>query len=97
MRWRAFFFLPSDGTDQDTNAEPEDNDEYYGFNSKKAPPQIEELKPFEDDLVRMIDSIEFRHISNPFQDTLAYLLIIVFQFGSFSFCSGVKNDRHRQH
>ena len=69
MRWRAFFFLQSDGTDQDTNAEPED-DEYYGFNSKKAPPQIEELKPFEDDLVRMIDSIEFRNISNPFQDTL---------------------------
>ena len=40
------------------------------FNSRKSPPQIEELKPFEDDLVKLIKSIEFRRVHDSFQSTL---------------------------
>ena len=63
MRWKAFFFLYS--------AEEEASDSAkYGFKSKKTPPQIEELKRFEEDLATMIENIKFRRVDNPFQAKL---------------------------
>ena len=64
MRWRAFFFLR--GENSGDNGE----DEKFGFKSRKCPPQIEEMRPFEDDIVRLVEKIEFRKISDPFQDML---------------------------
>lgn len=67
MRWRAFFFLREGKGGESDDLEDARN---FGFNSRKCPPQIEELKPFEDDMVRLIEKIEFRKVSDPFQDML---------------------------
>lgn len=61
MRWKALFF---------TDDQPSDTyhqDDHYGFKSKQCPPQIDEMKPFEDDLYHLIDSISFRQTSNDLQ------------------------------
>ena len=43
---------------------------HYGFNSRRCPPQIDELKSFEDDMVKLIGNIQFRRPRNNFQRTL---------------------------
>ena len=65
MRWRAFFFLRSD--DEEVEQEEE---EHYGFNSRRCPPQMDELKPFEDDIEKLIGNIQFRRPRDNFQKTL---------------------------
>ena len=62
MRWKAFFFL--NGTSS------EDDKERYGFRSRKCPPQVDELKAFEDDLCNMIDNVVFRPVPCEFQDKM---------------------------
>ena len=47
-----------------------DNKETYGFKSRKCPNGIDELSKFEDDLMLMIKNIEFRNVSNRFEDQL---------------------------
>ena len=44
--------------------------ETYGFKSRKCPPAVKELEQFEHDLRNMIKNIEFRKVSNNFQDKL---------------------------
>lgn len=66
MRWRAFFFLRGDG---DT-ADDCENRRKFGLKSRGTPPQIEEMKDFEDDLAKMIERIEFRKCYDSFQNTL---------------------------
>ena len=41
-----------------------------GFKSRKCPNGIDELSKFEDDLMLMIKNIEFRNVSNTFEDQL---------------------------
>ena len=55
MRWRAFFFLRSEDEEDERGGGT-----HYGFNSRKCPPQIDELKAFEDDIAKMIERIAFR-------------------------------------
>ena len=65
MRWRAFFYLGKE------NEEDEQGDGmHYGFNSRRCPPQIDELKPFEDDAVKLIENIQFRRTRDRFQKIL---------------------------
>ena len=40
--------------------------ETYGFKSTKNPPPVEELKDFEDDMLKMIQSVKFKQVNNPF-------------------------------
>lgn len=62
MRWKAHFFLnPS------TSSTTREN---YGFKSTKNPPPIEELKDFEDDVCKMIQSVKFKQVNNPFLNKL---------------------------
>ena len=44
--------------------------ETYGFKSTKNPPPIEELKDFEDDMLKMIQSVKFKQVNNPFLNKL---------------------------
>ena len=44
--------------------------ETYGFRSNKCPPAVEELAEFELDLMKMINSIEFRSVRNNFLSKL---------------------------
>lgn len=65
MRWRAFFYLRS-GSDETS----EGQDEHYGFNSRRCPPQVEELKAFETDMGKLVKNIKFRKANDSFQNTL---------------------------
>lgn len=61
MRWKALFYL-SDETPDDHSKK-----ENFGLKSRKCPPKIDELRPFEDDMYRMIETLEFRHATNDLQ------------------------------
>ena len=64
MRWKAFFFLRGDRSDaQDENGK-------YGLKRQKCPPQIEALKPFEADMLKLIDEVEFTTVNDDFQKRL---------------------------
>ena len=62
MRWKAHFFLNPDTTSS--------SKETYGFKSSKNPPPVEELKDFEDDMLKMIQSVKFKQVNNPFLNKL---------------------------
>ena len=73
MRWKAFFFLnPEDANHDSKNDDTLHNpaDGKFGFRSRKCPPQIQELKPFEDDMLKMIENIRFRKVTDQFQSKL---------------------------
>ena len=55
MRWKAYFFLnPAVSTSsKDT----------YGFKSTKNPPPVDELKEFEDDMLKMVQSTKFTQVN----------------------------------
>ena len=58
MRWEAYFFL-----NPDVSTSSKDT---YGFKSTKNPPPIDELKGFEDDMLKMVQSTKFIQVNNPF-------------------------------
>ena len=49
---------------------PLSSKETYGFKSTKNPPPIEELKDFENDMLKMIQSVKFKQVNNPFLNKL---------------------------
>ena len=63
MRWKALFFekpeLKGPGI------------ETYGFKSNKAPPQMEHLNAFENDVYDLVSNIEFNQRRNDFQKKLS--------------------------
>ena len=61
IRWRSFHYL---------NPSPSSKKETFGFQTTKPPPQVPELKHFENRLYELIKSIKFRLYSNNFQDKL---------------------------
>ena len=65
MRWKAFFFLRGGGSE-----EQKESNEKYGLNSRKCPPVVDELKPFEDDVLKLIENLEFRRTNDHFQERL---------------------------
>ena len=69
MRWRAFFFLKGDQTKTEDHPDSGAN-EHFGFKSRKCPPRVEELEAFEDDLLKMIESVQSRRVSDDFQKRL---------------------------
>ena len=62
MRWKAHFFL-----NPTTDSSPKQT---YGFKTRKCPPQIEELKKFENDLFKMVEDIRFRTVNDQFLNAL---------------------------
>ena len=65
MRWKAFHFLQKSSDD----TQPPKTST-YGLKSKRSAPPIPELKPFEDDVIKMIENIKFRRTNNDFLQTL---------------------------
>jgi len=61
MRWKAYHFL--------NKTEPTAN-ESYGFKSRTSLPQINELIPFEDDMINLIQNIKFNDTKCSFQRKL---------------------------
>ena len=64
MRWKAFFFLRGE------NGETQVSEEKYGLKSRKCPPQVNALKAFEEDMLKLIDDLEFKKTNDDFQKTL---------------------------
>ena len=64
MRWRAFFFLKNEDGHQDNL------DDKFGFKSTKCPPQVDDMKPFEEDMLRMVENIKFERVTSHFQSKL---------------------------
>ena len=62
MRWKALFY--------DNPTSNNNNSDTFGFRSRKCPPVIADMKHFENDVFSMVNSIEFRKISDPFQQQL---------------------------
>ena len=65
MRWRAFFYLNGD-----TNTQSQTKTQTFGLKSKNSPPTIPDMKPFEEDLTRMIENVQFRQSNDEFMATL---------------------------
>ncbi|XP_072050354.1 uncharacterized protein [Amphiura filiformis] len=63
IRWRTFFFLNPDASSR--------RKETYGFPTTKPPPQVPELKEFEDGMLNIIQNVEFRNVNKPFQKQLS--------------------------
>ena len=63
MRWKAFFFLKGEKNDSW-------DDTCFGFQSRKSPPQAEELKGFEEDLTKLVEKIRFKKVNEPFLNKL---------------------------
>ena len=59
MRWKALLYLnPSD----------ESRAGKFNLKSRKCPPRIDELKPFEDDLFKLVENLRFKKVIKNFQD-----------------------------
>ena len=63
MRWKAHFFLKGDKISKQNNR--------FDLPSNKTPPTILEMKPFENDVINLIENIKFRTAENQFQKSLA--------------------------
>ena len=61
MRWKAQHFL-------NLNLNPEK--ETFGFKTRNNPPVIEELKEFEDGMMKIIQKVKFKNIECQFQKDL---------------------------
>ena len=60
MRWKLIA----------VKSEKVNQENHYGFKTTNNAPQIDELKPFEDDVYKLITSIEFKKVNNDFQTSL---------------------------
>ena len=51
MRWKAHFFLKGEKSQENTRN--------FGLSSNKTPPTVLELKPFEEDVIKLLETIKF--------------------------------------
>ena len=74
MRWRTLFFLQENECGEEgSGTEDEhkkDGKETFGFKTRNCPPTIEELQEFEEELLQMIENVQFHQTSNDFQKQL---------------------------
>ena len=63
MRWKAHFFL--------NGKKSQENITNFGLSSNKTPPTVLELKPFQEDVIKLLENMKFRDTKSHFQDTLA--------------------------
>ena len=61
MRWKVYFI----------NGSNEASNNKIGLKLRNNPPQVKELKYFEEDMVKMIENLEFQHVNDQFLNTLA--------------------------
>ena len=65
MRWKAHFFLRNNEEQQSSGRNPT-----FGLKSKQSPPSVPELKRFEEDIIHLIENIEFNNSTNEFIKTI---------------------------
>ena len=64
IRWEAIFFMK--GGNQ-TDPTIHKTGLAFSINSAKCPPQVKELVPFEEDLIKLVKNIKFRKVDSKFQ------------------------------
>ena len=67
MRWKAKFFEE----EEEVSAEDHDN---YGFKTTRTPKPIQHLQAFEEDLINMVQNVEFRKTRSKFQTELSEIV-----------------------
>ena len=60
MRWKAYFHL-------NPNSKPIVH-ETFGFKPRKSAPAVKEMLSFETELIKLIQSLKFKPLTNPFQE-----------------------------
>ena len=78
LRWKAFWYerkleAQAENQNPENNAINEEEEEQfssYGFRSPRTPPPSDHLKPFENDLFKLINELEFDYKPNHFQRQL---------------------------
>ena len=65
MGWEAHFFLKTNK--ENNNPKPVNT---YGLKTKNRAPHVPELKPFEDDVTRLLENVKFRDIRDDFIQAL---------------------------
>ena len=68
IRWKAIFFMKGGNQFDPTTHKTVLT---FGINSVKCPPQVKELVPFEEDLIKLIKNITFQKVDNKFQGMFA--------------------------
>ena len=73
MRWKTFFY-DRDNSNKYNNKNntyvDETIDNKFKFKTRKCPLQIQDMKDFENDLLKLIESIQFRTVSDEFLNKL---------------------------
>ena len=73
MRWKTFFY-DRDNSNKYNNKNntyvDETIDNKFKFKTRKCPMQIQDMKDFENDLLKLIESIQFRTVSDEFLNKL---------------------------
>ena len=69
MRWEVVHSKKKKDKDMDENEEEEEKNT-YGFRTPFNAPKCPELKPFEDDLIKLLGEIETKYVGNPLQDQM---------------------------
>ena len=73
MRWKTFFY-DRDNSNKYNNKNntyvDETIDSKFKFKTRKCPLQIQDMKDFENDLLKLIESIQFRTVSDEFLNKL---------------------------
>ena len=62
MRWKALHFLNPKSDQQQCSK--------FNLKSRKCLLQIDELKPFEDDMFQLVKNVKFKQVKNKFQEKL---------------------------
>ena len=62
MRWKLFWSKIQENDKLSKN--------FFGFKSCNYPPSMPELKPFEEDLIAMVSSLEMKLHNNPMQERM---------------------------
>ena len=52
MRWKAHFFLKGEKSQENTRN--------FGLSFTKTPPTVLELKPFKENVIKLLETIKFR-------------------------------------
>ena len=55
MRWKAHFFLKGEKSQEKS----QENTRNFGLLSNKTPPTVLELKPFKEDVIKLLETIKF--------------------------------------
>ena len=63
IRWKAIFFMK---VQNQTEPITHKTGLTFGLNSAKYPPQVKELVPFEEDLIKLVKNLRFRKVDNKF-------------------------------